>query len=123
MAREEYLHKENVQQSDIDEWCGAMATLHQTIPERMLLRGTDGHEWVVLLRFEDEKIEPIVEERTGIGYPNGTQEIWVHTRGYFVKSSERESLVKAMNDIITCGNTPDLSGERRGEWGNIWDQK
>lgn len=21
------------------------------------------------------------------------------------------------------GNTPDLSGERRGEWGNIWDQK
>ena len=21
------------------------------------------------------------------------------------------------------GNTPDLSGERRGEWGNLWDQK
>lgn len=109
VSEKEYLHKENVQQSDIDEWCGSMATLHQTLPERMLLMDDDGQEWVVLLRFEDEKQEPIVEERTGIGYPNGTQEIWAHTRGYFVKRSERESLDDAINNIITKGNPPDLS--------------
>lgn len=109
ISEKDYLHKENVQQADIDEWCGTMAALHQTILERMLLMDDDGQEWVVLLRFEDEKKEPIVEDRTGIGYPNGTQEIWAHTRGYFVKRSEQESLENAINAIITSGNTPDLS--------------
>lgn len=109
VSEKDYVHKENIQQSDIDEWCGSMAVLHQTIPERMLLMDDDGQEWVVLLRFEDKKQEPIVEENIRIGYPNGTQEIWAHTYGYFVKRSERESLVNAIEDIITCGHTPDLS--------------
>lgn len=109
VAEEEYLHKENVQQSDIDEWCGIMATLHKTLPDRMLWKDSEGQEWVALLRFEDEKKEAFDDENRNIGYPNGTQKIWAYAYGYFVKKSERESLVQAITDIITCGKSPKLS--------------
>lgn len=109
VSEEEFLHKENVQQSDIDEWCGTMTVFHKTLPERMLWKDSVGQEWVTLFRFDDEKKEPFNDENTRIGFLNGTQKIWANAYGYFVKKSEKESLVQAITDMITDGKNPELS--------------
>lgn len=101
--KKDFLHQYPIQQTNIDEWFNEKATFHCTLPERLILNDAAGKEWIVLLRYEDNRIEPSNEVKNAFNYSQGTQIIWAHAYGLFIKRSEKAVLVDNLKEQLSSG--------------------
>ena len=105
----DFLQQESFpKQEDILRWTQTKPEYFSSIPQKLLVKDTNGNDWVVLHLYENNDRKPLALDNHSFGIAKGTQMVWLIAKAYFVKPCHLDAIIEHVkSDRFASDSFPD----------------